>query len=59
MPRSQINIDPEIYAKIAEIAKALGYVQKGGPRSGEGSPVKMLEAIARGELIVEKDKTPD
>lgn len=53
MTRAQINLTPDTYAKVAEIAKALGYIQKGGPRSGEGSPVKMLEAVARGELIID------
>lgn len=52
MTRAQINLTPETYAKIAAVAKDLGYTQKGGPRSGEGSPVKLLEAIARGDLII-------
>lgn len=52
MKRSQINLDPATYAKIAQVAAGLGFTQKGGPRSGEGSPVKMLEALARGELEI-------
>lgn len=60
MKRSQINLDPATYAKIAQVAAGLGFTQKGGPRSGEGSPVKMLEALARGELeIVKPAQTRD
>lgn len=52
MVRAQINLDPETYTKIAALAARLGYVQKGGPRSGQGSPVKLLGAVARGEVAV-------
>lgn len=52
MKRSQINLKPDVYAAIAKIAATLGYVQRGGPRAGEGSPVKLLEALSVGNLEV-------
>lgn len=54
--RKQINTDAETYAMLAAFARELGYLQHGGPRSGEGSPVKLLEAIARGDVVLMKRK---
>jgi hypothetical protein len=56
MTRTQINTDPATYAALAALALRLGYTQTRGPRVGEGSPVKLLEAIAQGELQVAKTR---
>lgn len=56
MPRAQINLTPETYAAIAELAKQIGYIQKGGPRTGEGSPVKMLEGLVEADKAAPKDE---
>lgn len=53
MTRNQVNLKaPGAYAELQRLAKSLGFVQTGGPRAGEGSVAKMMEAIARGELEV-------
>lgn len=57
--KKQINTDPTTYAALVALAAGLGYLQQGGPRSGEGSPVKLLEAIARGgEVVLHKVAPP-
>lgn len=58
MTRNQVNLKaPGAYAELQRLAKSLGFVQTGGPRAGEGSVAKMMEAIARGELEVVKKGT--
>lgn len=53
MPRIQINLNDAVaYGELQRMAYELGYIQRGGPRSGDGSVVKMLQAVARGELII-------
>ena len=57
MTRNQVNLtQPGAYAELQRIAARLGFLQTHGPRAGEGSVAKMMEAIARGELeIVSRD----
>lgn len=43
------RVDTETPAKVKSIAKALGYIY-----AGEGSQSQMLDAIAKGELILVK-----
>lgn len=51
---SQQNAN-ELRAKLADVAKSLGYITGAqSPTKGEGSIVKMLMAIASGELILTK-----
>lgn len=59
MTRNQVNLkQPGAYAELQRIAARLGYLQSAGPRAGEGSVTKMMEAVARGELEIKKPSKP-
>lgn len=60
MTRNQVNLtQPGAYTELQRIAVRLGYYQTHGPRAGEGSVTKMMEAVARGELEIIKSEPID
>lgn len=51
---TQVRLDRATADKLRDLAHDLGYVQTSGPLVGEGSTVKMLEAVVSGELQIVK-----
>lgn len=49
---TQVRLDRATADRLRDIAHDLGFVQRFGPLVGEGSTVQMLEALARGELVI-------
>jgi hypothetical protein len=51
---TQVRLDPETARALRDIASALGFTQRQGPTTGQGSVVKLFEAIAQGRLEVQR-----
>jgi hypothetical protein len=52
--RTTIELNPGDKEALQNLARHLGYIQKGGIEKGQGSISALMQAIARGELTVTK-----
>jgi hypothetical protein len=56
--RTTIELNPGDKESLQNLARHLGYIQKGGIEKGQGSLSALMQAIARGEIEITKSNHP-
>lgn len=53
---SSIQLNRGDLVKLQQIAARLGYISTRGPATGQGSLSRLLQAIAKGEIVIQSQK---
>lgn len=53
---TQVRLEPKTATALRKLAKSLGFTQRQGPTTGQGSIVQFLEALVEADKAAPKDE---